>query len=519
MIAEGVVLYPHLQLIQVGECMFETTYAQLRFATSVLLARPFHLPSLNRLIDALIATRQEFGPLTAEANELIAGPVLDEKSRQEIQLRRFRTQAIRGARETTHYAQLFGRLGLDPKRLTWDDIERLPLTTKTMVRDHSDTFIRRSQNPTLRTTTTGTTGKPTGMVFTRHEMDVYIALGALTYLLQNTLTTQDIVQISTSARAMLGNTVFMGACQRVGALVYQTGIIKPEQALAQLAEIHDINGKKAHASVLLTYPSYLGKLVETGLRLGYQPDDFGLEHIHIGGEIVTAGVKHRCRALFGEVQIHESYGITEAWPINGQVCEQGHLHFEPTSGLVEVINPDTVQAAQPGEIGSLVLTPFAPYRESTVMLRYDSEDLVRVLTAPCTCSLKQFPATSNLLGKKRVSVRHAHGWTCPRDVLEAIDDLPLPARCGFWAAENGVAVEIAVPRGNTAIRQQIEASLEAHGVPLRALYLTTDPVQLSHPIPLRGDLHENSFGPPALSLPRSESNFVIQRDEVPMPVL
>jgi phenylacetate-CoA ligase len=482
--------------------MFETTYAQLRFAASILFAQPFHLPSLNRLIEACLDTQREFGRLTPEANEMLGGPFLDENSRREIQLRRFRTQAIRAVQDTPYYADLFNQLGLEPKCLTWEDIARLPLTTKSALRDYSDAFIRRSQNPTLRTTTTGTTGNPTCMVFTRHEMDTYIALGALTYLLQNSFTPHDVVQVSTSARALLGNSVFMGACQRVGALVYQTGLTEPEQALLQLAGRHNISGKKPQASILLTYPSYLGKLVETGLRLGYKPADFGLERIHLGGEIVTAGVKRRCQTLFGDIEIQEGYGITEAWPINGQVCEQGHLHFEPTTGLVEVINPDTSQAAKPGEVGSLVLTPFAPYRESMVLLRYDSEDLVRVLAEPLTCSLRHIPATGRLLGKKRLSVRHAHGWTYPRDVLEAIEainDIPLPARCGFWPHQDGVAVEVATPTVGPGLRRQIEAQLRTFNVPLQALHLTTGPAQLTHPLPWRGDLYERSFEPAAKS--------------------
>ena len=51
--------------------MLETMYAQLRLAASMMLARPFHLPSLNRLIDALISTRQEFGGLTRDAPDVL----------------------------------------------------------------------------------------------------------------------------------------------------------------------------------------------------------------------------------------------------------------------------------------------------------------------------------------------------------------------------------------------------------------------------------------------------------------
>lgn len=187
----------------------------------------------------------------------------------------------------------------------------------------------------------------------------------------------------------------------------------------------------------------------------------------------------------------------------GNKPNERHLHFEPGTGLVDVIDPETGQPAQPGEIGSLVLTPFAPYRESVVVLRYDTEDLVRVPDESLTCSLQHFPATSNLLGKKRLSVQTSQGWICPRDILEAVeavDDIPLPARCGFWGQDDGVAVEVAVPDANAGIRQRIEASLDAHQVPIRALYLVTDPDQLTSPLPWRGDLHESSFAAPARNL-------------------
>jgi hypothetical protein len=75
----------------------------------------------------------------------------------------------------------------------------------------------------------------------------------------------------------------MQACQRLGAPVYQTGLIEPAQSLALLAEKSPLKGKKSRPSLLLTYPSYLGKLVETGLKLGYGPAHFGLERIILGG--------------------------------------------------------------------------------------------------------------------------------------------------------------------------------------------------------------------------------------------
>jgi phenylacetate-coenzyme A ligase PaaK-like adenylate-forming protein len=483
--------------------MFETIYAQVRFAASMLFGLPFDLRSLDRLIETLLETQREFGSLGHEAGELLDGPSLDEETRREIELRRFRTQAKRGAQETAYYQALFARLGLEPARLRYEDISRIPVTSKEAVRDDPDAFVRRTARPVFRTTTTGTTGRPTSICFSAQEMHSYIALTAIGLLFQRTISSEDIIQINTSSRATLGNTCFAGGCARLGALVYQVGLVEPEYSLALLAEERRLAGKKPKPSILSSYPSYLGELVESGLRLGYRPASFGLERIYTGGEIVTAGLKARCRELFGPVIFDEGYGMTEPWPFGGRLCSEGHLHFEPAHGLLELLDPESSQPAKPGQAGSLVLTPFPPFRETTILLRYDTQDMVWPLGGPLTCSLRHLPATSNLLGKRRLSVQHERGWTYPRQVLEAleaVETVPLPARFGFWRVPGGVAVEVVVRQASLAVRRQLEQSLVEQGVPLQELHLLADRRQLRRPFPLRGDLRETSFASPVAAL-------------------
>jgi acyl-CoA synthetase (AMP-forming)/AMP-acid ligase II len=267
--------------------------------------------------------------------------------------------------------------------------------------------------------------------------------------------------------------------------------------------VDPLPGKKPRVSYLLTYPSYLGELVEAGRRLGYRPNDFGLERIGVGGEIVTAGLKERCPELFGAVTFVEGFGMTEIWPVSGNLCSHGHLHFEASQGLLEVVDPDTGAPSRPGEVGTLVVTPLPPYRDTTLVLRYDTEDLVRVLPEPLTCSLRHVPAVAQLLGKRRLAVRHGSHWICAREIAEALEAVRAgngTARYGFWAVPAGVAVEVVVPRETGDTRRQIARELEARGVPLQALYLRPDRRQLCHPIPLRGDLREMSFPLPTVQV-------------------
>ena len=152
-------------------------------------------------------------------------------------------------------------------------------------------------------------------------------------------------------------------------------------------------------------------------------------------------------------------------------------------------------------------TPFPPYRETTLVLRYDTEDLVRVVEGPLSCRLRHLAATSELLGKRRLAVRHDDGWTAPRQVLEALEaleDVPLPARCGFRAVPGGVTVEVLVRSVTGEGRRAVETSLEQQGIPLRGLRLAEDRRELTCPLPLRGDLEELGFpvrGSEAATLP------------------
>jgi hypothetical protein len=214
--------------------------------------------------------------------------------------------------------------------------------------------------------------------------------------------------------------------------------------------------------------------------------------------VVTAGLRARCQQLFGPVRLVETYGMTETFPMGGTGCAEGHLHWAPAHGLLEVLDPDTQTPAAAGAIGRMVVTPFAPFRETTILLRYDTEDLVEVLPEPLTCPLRHLPATSTVLGKRRLAVRHDSGWTTPRDVLEALESLdvvPLPARCGFWGVPGGVAVEVRVRHADAAVRAQVTARLEESGVPVQELSLVEDPRELRRPLPLRCDLKEAAFVP------------------------
>src|SRR4051794_35606037 len=108
--------------------MIEAGFAQLRYAASVAFGRRFSLSSLDRLISAIKDTQAEFGGLGSESAELLGGPALDDETRREMQLSRFKKQARIAALETPYYRQLFQETGLNPAQLTQAGLLDIPLT-------------------------------------------------------------------------------------------------------------------------------------------------------------------------------------------------------------------------------------------------------------------------------------------------------------------------------------------------------------------------------------------------------
>jgi phenylacetate-coenzyme A ligase PaaK-like adenylate-forming protein len=479
-----------------------TGLARFRLAASIAFGTPVSTRSLERLVDAARERVSKGGTVAGSAG-LLGASATDQDTRRWVTERGFRRQAVKAARETSYYEQLFRELGIDPSGLAFDEIASVPITSKQALRERPDAFVCRGSRPYLHALTTGTTGVPACISYSRREIDSFSCMSALHALASGDIRPDDIVAISISLRAALASAIAAGTCARVGASAYFTGQIEPASALELLSRRRDLPGKVERTSVMLCYASYLGTLVEHGNALGYGPHDFGLRSIRLGGEIVTEGLLKRARALFGEVEFVQGYATNELDPLSGTLCSEGHLHFQPSAGLLELESLEGDGPPGAGEPGTIIATPFGPYRETTLLLRYDTQDVAHALPGSLTCELAHLPGITRPVGRLPLSVKHDDGWTFQRQVLEAVEhfeDVPLPTRFGFWAASGGVAVELRTRTATPSFKDAIASALEEQGVPLRELQLVDDPALLQHPLPVRADLREVSF---EQSAPRS----------------
>ena len=145
----------------------------------------------------------------------------------------------------------------------------------------------------------------------------------------------------------------------------------PDEALDSLGQ--------GGATLLLTCPSYLAELVTAARRRGMGPGDFRLRRVTVGGEVLSPSLAQAACQTLGVPLIEDSYSMTEVIPVTGRTCSQRHLHHDVNTGLTELLDLETGEPAAPGALGTLVITPYFPYRDCMPVFRFDTRDVARCL--------------------------------------------------------------------------------------------------------------------------------------------
>jgi phenylacetate-coenzyme A ligase PaaK-like adenylate-forming protein len=457
-------------------------------AMGMVWGRRLKTDNVARLVDDALATLKEFGEPGPDAGELIDGPLNDPAARLDFATRGVRRTAVRLAALSPFYERRFAAAGIQPDKLDIAGLGAIPVTVKRDLVERPDDFQCSDVTRYLTTRTTGTTGRPAEIWLSRYEMDLWPALGALAGVLRGELLPGDVMQVNVSSRATASVHLDVAVCRLVGAGCRVLGIVPPDEALDSLGE--------RGATHLATTPSYLGVLEKAARRRGMGPSDFRLRNIDVGGEVLSPSLATAARETFGVANIRDLFAMTEVAPVSGRTCSQGHLHFDINMGLVEYLDLETGEPAEPGALATVVITPFFPYRDCMPVFRYDTRDVVRCLPAErLTCEVAAMPGASQIVGKADQLLRLGPtDIVTPRQLVEAVEALPSqpwPAR--YRATVHDGRIRLTLPVSATADLGETEAvrHFADHGLDVDLAFVGD--AEAPSLRPLRCDLHETTF--------------------------
>jgi phenylacetate-CoA ligase len=279
--------------------------------------------------------------------------------------------------------------GIDSASLrSHDDLARLPFTTKTDLRDqYPFGMLAVPQREVVRVhASSGTTGKPTVVAYTRADLDLWsdvLARG----LVAGGITEDDIFQNSTGYGLFTGGLGMHDAVTRVGAMVVPAS---SGNTARQVLLLKDFGVTAIHAT-----PSYALHIAEVAAAEGIDLPSLPLRAAFLGAEPMSEALQDEIAATMG-VTVYEQYGLSEViGPGVASGCGTGdtrELHVWDDHYIPEIVDPDSGQRLPDGEVGELVFT--APTKEALPMVRYRTRDRTYLTREPCPCG-----RTSARIGK------------------------------------------------------------------------------------------------------------------------
>ncbi len=309
-----------------------------------------------------------------QESETLTRPTLEQ-----LQLKRLQDTVQRVGQRVPFYRDKFKELGLthgDIKSL--DDMRRLPFTTGADLRTiYPDGMVAVDREEPVRLhTSSGTTGKPKAIFFSRNDVNNSAELIARS-LVMTGITRKDVFQNMMSYGLFTGGLVMHYGAEKVGCLVIPAG---PGTSERQLLLLQDFKSTAVH--ILPPSARYFASFLE---QKGINPrKDISLRKAFVGAEPHSEETRRRIEQAF-DCDVYNSYGLTE---MNGPgvafECEhKAGLHLWEDNFILEIINPATGEPLPEGETGEMVLTTLK--REAMPIIRYRTRDITSIITEPCKC--------------------------------------------------------------------------------------------------------------------------------------
>jgi len=273
------------------------------------------------------------------------------------------------ARRVPFYQSRLAEQGIKPARLrSLEDLRRLPFTTSADLREaypHGLLAIDRDEVVRLHTSS-GTTGKPKALFFSRRDVDNAADLIARSFTATG-VTRADVFQNMMTYGLFTGALVTHYGAEKIGCLVIPAG---PGNSEKQLLLMRDFRSTCVHLT-----PSYALYFADFLDSKGIDPRrDLALSKAFVGAEPYTEETRRKIEQALG-LDVYNSYGLSE---MNGpgvafECDRKDGMHLWEDQFLLEIIDPRTGEVLPDGEVGELVLTTLC--REAMPLLRYRTRDI------------------------------------------------------------------------------------------------------------------------------------------------
>lgn len=323
-----------------------------------------------------------------------------------LQENRLKATVKRVYQEVPFYRHAFQENSIEPDDIqTLDDLRKLPFTTKNDLRDNYPygLFAVPLGEVIRLHASSGTTGKPTVVGYTKHDLDVWSEVMARALTCCGATTNSKIQNAYGYGLFTGGLGVHYGA-EKVGASIIP---VSAGHTKRQIMIMKDFG-----TNILTCTPSYALHMAEVMEELGVSKEDLSLAGGLFGAEPWSQNLRRQIELRLG-IKALDVYGMSEViGPGVAVECpEQDGLHIWEDHFLAEIVDPDTGQSLPPGSYGELVVTTLT--KEALPIIRYRTRDITRIIPdGPCAC------------GRTHMKIDRCQGRTDDMLVIRGVNVFP-----------------------------------------------------------------------------------------------
>lgn len=299
------------------------------------------------------------------------------KALEKLQLERLKWSVQYSYRNVPFYKAKMDASGIKPENIkALSDLQYLPYTTKEDLRQSYPfgAFAQPRKNLVRLQGSSGTTGKPTLVGYTRNDLNIWSDLVARVIVAAG-VTSEDVAQISFGYGLFTGALGLHQGLERVGAIVVPLSSGNTERQLMMMEDLQ--------TSVLVATPSYglyLSELIaERGLK-----DRLNLRIGLFGSESCSTEARETIEQNTG-MFVTDNYGMSELIGpgVAGECQLRQGLHVAEDHFLPEIISTENQEILEEGNVGELVMTSLT--KEAMPIIRYRTGDITCINYEPCAC--------------------------------------------------------------------------------------------------------------------------------------
>ena len=296
---------------------------------------------------------------------------------EKIQSERLQAMLIRMYNNVPFYRKKFDELHIKPQDITHvSQLKDLPFTYKQDLRDNYPFglfAVPQSQVVRLHASS-GTTGKPTVVAYTKNDLDMWTEVVARSLTMAG-VSNSDIMQVGYGYGLFTGGLGVHYGAEKVGASVIP---ISGGNTKKQLQLMEDFG-----STVMACTPSYAAFLSESIIENNLQ-DKIKLTIGIFGAEPWSEEMRTFIQKSIG-IKAYNIYGLSEIiGPGVSMECKcQDGSHIFEDHFIPEIIDPETGEVLPYGELGELVFTTVT--KEALPLLRYRTRDLTTLTIDTCKC--------------------------------------------------------------------------------------------------------------------------------------